>query len=173
MSYFMHLNVLKYKYKYFKKSGDILMTTKDKTIRLYDEDRNYSLCVYGIFMVINFCLLFFSDKIAIYQAEFISIYKILTLLTLISLSLCFYALISKKVIMEGIVLNFALSFTSVLIMEKIIAYSITSEFHIADFILYIDITIIKLLFLIYRYLKIRNILKLSNLYSELLKHKGI
>ena len=147
------------------------MKPKQKTKTLYDEDRSYSLCVYGIFILINFCLLFFNTCIQVYQYSYISIYKILTLLTLVTLSSCFISLLKKKIIYEGILLNFALSFTTVLIFEKIVAYSLTSQFQIADFVLYIDITVIKLLFLIYRYIKIKNIIKMSNTYNELLETK--
>ena len=135
-------------------------------------ERKHATIMYLAFSIIMFCLLFFKTNIQLIQGNLNIAYNILIVFTLISFIICLVATIRKNLIIEGMVLNIAISTTLALLIEKTIAFILNAPTGFDSFgfyINYVDITIIKLVFLTYRFSRVKQMLKSSDTYTALKK----
>lgn len=131
-------------------------------------DRKHAIIMYLAFTFIMICLLTCKTNFQIIQGSALLAYNILLIITIIAFILCIIFTIKKNLIYEGITLNVVISTTIILLLEKTVMFIINAPIGLNSFgfyINYIDITIIKLVFLTYRFSRVKQMLKSSDAYT--------
>ena len=136
------------------------MCNNHKKYSYLTEDRNYTIFVYFIFIVIMCCLSLTNSTITSIHQNFAFTYRILLFLEVISLITCVTFLIKKNITNEGLVLNFSVSMMIILFIEKTIVFILhASNKSFGYYIDYISLTVLALIFLAHRLTKIKVLLK--------------
>lgn len=157
------------------------MTQKNKhsknkfELKFYDDDRRYAIVVYLAYILITLCMVLFQNKYyTMVQGPFLTIHNTLTGILIITILISTICCIFRKSMIELITLIIGISAISLLLLEKTYVFFIAPlDLSFGVYIDYVSVTLFKLIFIIYRFLKVNRIIKANKEYIEILKEQNI
>ena len=138
-------------------------------INFYDEDRRYALIIYAVFGIFtSFMTLFNNPYYTMVQGPFEPIYLTLTWMLIGVLVICFILCLVRKSMAELLVLIIGMVIMVFLLFEKTACFIIfPKELSPGTYVDYISMNVFKLIFLIYRFLKVNRVIKANKEYKEI------
>lgn len=139
-------------------------------INFYDEDRRYALVIYSVFGLFTILMMISNNPYySMVQGSLEPVSMTLTLLLVITVAVCFILCILRKSMAELLVLIMGIIIAGFLLGEKTVAFiSFPDKLSIGIYIDYIGINVFKLIFLIYRFLKVNRVIKANKEYQEII-----
>jgi len=134
------------------------MTKNKKETSIFSFDRVYALLVYIVISILVFGIAFFNNDAIPIHNNYKCIYHILASLLLLFTLINIIFIIFKKLFAEGVILNILLSLSVVIFIEKTIVFFFLNSLTFGYYACYISITCFHLLFFIYRFFKVKEIL---------------
>lgn len=127
----------------------------------------YAIVMYVLLMVMGGTMLIDSNLTSLIQNQYILIYKVMVALLVFMSLMCLIFTLLSKYNYERTGLCFLITVSALLFIEKTTVFCLCSPIRtISDYILYVSLTIFKLTFAIYRYLRIRKKIKEHQLHSD-------
>ena len=150
--------------------------TKSKfALSFYDNDRKYAIAVYLIYILISLGMIFFANPYyQEVQGPYLPIYTALTSLVIGTISCSTVFCIMRKSMWELFTLSILLITFSLIFIEKTLVFIITPlSLSIGIYIDYMAVTVFKLVFIIYRFLRVNRTIKKNKEYDKIFAEQNI